>query len=198
MTSLWVILLCRNFWNTISIYTSSIKKCYCIIPENMYYEYQITTFFLMIILLFLTSFLISIVPLRKLFKKAGEKPRYTLIPIQNLYILFRIASSRILFLFLLAITLILFNIFTYYHPMIKTSCCSHSDILWLSNAIMIMWSLAIVIIILTLYRLARKFSWKPFPSILFILFFPIWIRFLWFGNYEYIWNKKSENNLKSK
>lgn len=53
------------------------------------------------------------------------------------------------------------------------------------------------IMLLAYYRLFRKFGWNKWYSVLWTIFFPIWVCVLWFGNFEYQWEnleKKEWNN----
>ncbi len=60
----------------------------------------------------------------------------------------------------------------------------------LADIIECLCSLSICGIILTAYyRLFRKFGWKKWYSVLWAIYFPIWIFVLWFGNFQYKWNE---------
>lgn len=148
----------------------------------------------------LVSFLIF--PLRNVFKKAWQKPRHSIIPLLNLYTLFDISKRKMfkkIFVWI-CFVILFFVIFgdkiQYYYFVRSNGCCT--DLIWIDILLRTSLSIFILLLSLQLYHLARDFGWKKFKSILFVLFFPIWVRILSFGNYEYVWNKKDDNNLESK
>lgn len=133
-----------------------------------------------------------------IFKKAWKIPWKSLIPIQNLYILSGVTTSKILQLFSSLMLLALFWIFvygTFIYPISSYSnCCKWDWIIWMNLWI---FALFLCIFIIQFYCLARRFGLKVFYSALLALFFPIWVRILSFGNYKYINNKEDNKNLES-
>lgn len=166
--------------------------------------------------LIIISLLISLLlfPLRNTFKKSGQRPRYSVIPFRNIYILIKINSStktKKMFIFFYALLCCLLTIWIgkhydinpiqeYLYQIFSHGCCEWRIIVnvmfrWLP---ILLFGCDFLILLLQLYKLARSFGWRKLNSVLFALFFPIWVRILSFGNYEYIGNKENENNLKSK
>ncbi len=142
---------------------------------------------------------ILIIPSRWIFKKAWKKPWKSLIPIWNLYGLFSITASKFWQLFSLSVVVLLFWIFIYgkfIYPLSSYShCCDWDRIIRMNLWI---FALFLCIFIIQFYCLARKFGLKVFYSACLALFFPIWIRILSFGNYEYIGNEENIKNVGSK
>ena len=150
----------------------------------------------LILILFLS---LLIMPSWWIFKKAWLKPRKSLVPIWNIYTLFGITSSKfwqLLYLFIIILFVWIFIYGEFIYPASSySSCCEWERIIWMNLWI---FALFLCIFIVQLYCLARKFGLKVFYSICLALFFPIWVRILSFGSYEYIGNKENENNLESK
>lgn len=77
-----------------------------------------------------------------------------------------------------------------------------SALLWWSGN-EIKWVLWIVILVLSIatliwwivvnYRVARRYGWGKFASVLHVLFFPITVLVLWLWNYKYQWQVKKES-----
>ena len=149
----------------------------------------------LILILFLS---LLITPSWWIFKKAWLKPRKSLVPIWNIYTLFGITSSRfwqLLYLFIIILFVWIFIYGKFVYPTSSySSCCDWERIISMNLWI---FALYLCIFIIHFYCLARKFGLKIFYSICLALFFPIWVRILSFGNYEYIGNKENEKNLES-
>ena len=167
-------------------------------PEILYFATKCIN--ICIVAILIVSLLI--LPLWKVFQKAWQKRRYSLIPWRNLYILFKISSHTIFRIIFLWICFLILFFFLFWDNIQWSAfersggCCTHltgiNVLLWISLFAFIL------ILLFQLYSLARKFGWKIFPSILFALFFPVWVRILAFGNYEYIWDNKSTKISESK
>ena len=189
---IWVLYLwvsyAEDWWNADYNPTALDYSCPCWLP--------IIAPIALFCLIWITVLAILIMPSRWIFKKAWVKPRKSLIPISNLYTLFGIATSKFLQLFSLLILIFLFWIFIYgtfiYPNTSYSNCCKGEWIIWMNLWIFVLY---LCLFLFQLYSLARKFGWKIFTSILFALFFPIWVRILTFGNYEYIWDNKSSEIL---
>ena len=153
-----------------------------------------------IIIMLMMSILLF--PLRKAFKKVWQKPRYSIIPLRNVYILFKINGHKILrkIFVWICILMLFFVIFwdsiQYYFYEWSNGCCTH--LTGINILLRVSFFASVLLLFFQLYCLARKFGLKKINSILFSLFFPVWVRILSFGNYEYIWNKENDNNLESK
>ncbi len=142
---------------------------------------------------------VLIMPSRWIFKKVWKKPWKSLIPIWNLYSLFGIATSKFWQSLSFLVIILLFWIFIYgkfiYPSSSYSHCCNWDRIIQMNLWI---FALFLCIFIIQFYCLARKFGLKLFYSICLALFFPIWVRILSFGNYEYIGNKENTKNLELK
>ena len=72
---------------------------------------------------------------------------------------------------------------------------------WSGNGIKwVLWIVILVLSIATLiwwivanYRVARRYGWGKFASILHVIFFPITVLVLWLWNYQYQWQVKKES-----
>lgn len=184
-------------WIAIGSDISNVCDC-AYSPEVLYFATKCIN--ICIITILIASLLIF--PLRKVFQKAWQKWRYSLIPWRNLYVLFKISSHVIFRIIFLWICFLILFFFLFWDNIQWSAfersggCCAHlpgiNALLWISLISFIL------ILLFQVYSLARKFGWKIFTSILFALFFPIWVRILAFGNYEYIWDNKSSKILESK
>ena len=86
--SVWVTLSQEDYWMNPSSYIDYIDtRCPC-------WWQPVNTLFLLIDIIVL-SLLISLLlfPLRRAFKKAGQKPRYSIIPYRNSYVLIKMNSN---------------------------------------------------------------------------------------------------------
>ena len=79
-------------------------------------------------------------------------------------------------------------------------CWTFAMMSWSSAARRVMGIIVVVLSIATLvwwimanYRVARRFWWGKFASILHILFFPITVIIIWLWNYQYQWVVKKES-----
>ena len=165
-------------------------------------------YFWLFMLVFILSLLIF--PLFKIFRKSGQKSFHSLIPFRNLYTLSKITSNkvwRILFVWIYVLLIFYFlSLFIFGKPIreyirqkYERGCCDAKEAL---NIVFYLIPLLLLIcfflaFICLSYHLPRKFGRKRFYSILFALFFPVWVRILSFGNYEYIGNKENTKNLES-
>jgi hypothetical protein len=154
-------------------------------------------FFLIILWLILLSLSLWTIFLGRKFKKVYKNTRLFYVPILNLYPLFKIILGKFWFYLIALVTWFLW----YFVYINRDWCCHHlnSDTtrIVIFYTILITRILSILLLIWILYRLARNFGWKRINSILFALFFPIWVRILSFGNYEYIKSKENNKNLES-
>lgn len=166
--------------------------CNCKRPEIV----QIYTSFPLLVCWLLLFLSICSILLSTKFNKTWIKSKLFYIPILNLYPLFKNIIWRIWFYILLL------NIFFICFVYVKIWNVCACDYVPLSEFYAILMSIILIISLLILfyllYKLARNFGWWTYSSIIFVIFFPICIRFLIFGNYEYIWNNKDDKILKSK
>ena len=116
--------------------------------------------------------LIKTIALWKAFTKAGEAGWKAIIPIYHTYIEYKIADMKNWFWYGLLIAVI-FWIIAAFVP--------DQQQLLTDIACAIVW----IIYIIVTFKFARKFGWGVFTSILFVLFYPICILILGFGNSKY-------------
>ena len=116
--------------------------------------------------------LIKTIALWKAFTKAGEAGWKAIIPIYHTYIEYKIAGMKNWFWYGLLIAFI-FWIIAAFVP--------DQQQLLTDIACAIVW----IIYIIVTFKFARKFGWGVFTSILFVLFYPICILILGFGNSKY-------------
>lgn len=116
--------------------------------------------------------LIKTIALWKAFTKAGEAGWKAIIPIYHTYIEYKIADMKNWFWYGLLIAVI-FWIIAAFIP--------DQQQLLTDIACAIVW----IIYIIVTFKFARKFGWGVFTSILFVLFYPICILILGFGNSKY-------------
>ena len=124
--------------------------------------------------------LIKTIALWKAFTKAGEAGWKAIIPIYHTYIEYKIAGMKNWFWYGLLIAFI-FWIIAAFIP--------DQQELLTSIACAIVW----IIYIIVTFKFARKFGWGVFTSILFVLFYPICILILGFGDSKY--QGKSEKTV---
>ena len=157
------------------------------------------------VIFLLIYFILSAIPLCSVFKKMWEKWWKV-----NIYYLFKRVWIKELFYWLIYVFLFIRFVLAF------LSSLSGPDLLWwcgsdwcywdntftrerLLSAIFgcLVWLYISLLIILSFYRLFRKFGWNKWCSVLWTIFFPIWVCVLWFGNFEYQWEnleKKEWNN----
>lgn len=116
--------------------------------------------------------ILGIIALWKAFSRAWEGGWKAIIPIYNTYIMYKLAGMKNWFWYLILI-IVAFAIASACLP-------DYEDILtYISETI------CGIISIVATFLFARKYTWGVFASILFVLFNPICILFLGFGNYPY-------------
>ena len=77
----------------------------------------------------------------------------------------------------------------------------YSSLVWISDFVIdviyvvILWLFS-CLMFMVYYRLFRKFGWNKCYSVLWTMFFPIWVCILWLGNFQCQWNEedKKEKN----
>ena len=116
--------------------------------------------------------ILGIVALWKAFSRAWEGGWKAIIPIYNTYIMYKLAGMKNWFWYIILIAVAF---------AIASACLpDYEEILtYISEAI------CGIISIVATFLFARKYTWGVFASILFVLFNPICILFLGFGNYPY-------------
>jgi hypothetical protein len=122
--------------------------------------------------------IILIIALWKAFTKAGEAGWKAIIPIYHTYIEYKIAGMKNWFWYGLLIAFIIWIIAAF---------IPDQQQLLTNIACAIVW----IIYIVVTFKFARKFGWGVFTSILFVLFYPICILILGFGNSKYEWKEES-------
>ena len=120
----------------------------------------------------LICWIIYIIALWFVFKKAGEKGWKAIIPIYNEYITYKIAGIKNWFWWSLLIVFVIWLIGGFF-PAYQQ--------IFTSVALCICGIIAIV----KNFKLARNFNWGVFTSILFVLFNWICVLILWFGKSQY-------------
>ena len=119
--------------------------------------------------------ILAIIAMWKIFTKAGEAGWKSIIPIYNVYIMYKIVGMK--------------NWFWY--TLIAAFCLGFiAGLLWEgSSAYGILMCISClfsgIVAIVAAYKLPRKFGWGVFASILYVLFTGICILILWFGSSKY-------------
>ena len=116
--------------------------------------------------------LIKTIALWKAFTKAGEAGWKAIIPIYHTYIEYKLAGMKNWFWYGLLIAVIFWVIAAF---------IPDQQQLLTDIACAIVW----IIYIIVTFKFARKFGWGVFTSILFVLFYPICILILGFGDSKY-------------
>lgn len=116
--------------------------------------------------------ILGIIALWKAFNRAWEGGWKAIIPIYNTYIMYKLAGMKSWFWYSILIVVIF---------AIVSACLPDYEeiITYISEAI------CGIISIVATFKFARKYTWGVFASILFVLFNPICMLFLGFGNYPY-------------
>jgi len=127
--------------------------------------------------------ILAIVAMWKIFTKAGEAGWKSIIPIYNVYIMYKIVGMKNWFWYTLIAAFV---------------CGLVAGFLWEESSaggiLSIVASLfSGIVAIVAAYKLPRKFGWGVFTSILYVLFTGICILILGFGNYKY--EGKSEETI---
>jgi len=194
-----------------------INPVICFFSQDVWFDIvdfvrRIAVFLVCVLLLMI----ISVFPLYNIFEKLGEKWSKSLIPIKNLYYLANLVNTRKLGVIWWGLSILwrfLVSFFMYTLPPCMIAYDfkwrahrGSSDVAcWLNNIWAILSCLPVIIVFLiydylvlvSFYRLFRKFDWSKWYSVLWTIFFPIWACVLWFGNFECQWKnleKKEWNN----
>ena len=127
--------------------------------------------------------ILLIIAMWKIFEKAGEAGWKSIIPIYNVYIMYKIVGMKNWFWYILIVAFV---------------CWFIAGLLWeestAAGIITIVASLfSGIVSIVAVYKLPRKFGWGVFTSILYVLFTGICTLILGFGNYKY--QGKSEKTV---
>ena len=131
------------------------------------------------LLVILVFAILGIIALWRAFTRAWEGWRKAIIPIYNTYIQFKLADMKNWFWYMILIAFI-FGVVAACLPDYKDLITN----IWY----VVSWIIGIV----ASFKFARKYGWWVFASILFVLFYPICILVLGFGNYPYEWKKSEE------
>ena len=123
--------------------------------------------------------ILAIIALWKAFTRAWEGGWKAIIPVYNTYIQFKLADMKNWFWYMILIAFI-FGVVAACLPDYKELITN----IWY----VVSWIIGIV----ASFKFARKYGWWVFASILFVLFYPICILVLGFGNYPYEWKKSEE------
>ena len=123
--------------------------------------------------------ILRIIALRKAFEKAWEGWWKALVPVYSSYIKYKLAEIKNWFRCTLLVALIIWII---------AVCIPNQENLINNIGCAITW----IIYIVMLFKFARKYGWGVCTSILFVLFYPICILILGFGNSQYEWKKSEE------
>ena len=119
--------------------------------------------------------ILVIVAMWKIFEKAGEAGWKSIIPIYNVYIMYKIVGMKNWFWYSILIPFCLGFI---------------AGLLWEESAVagylmIASYLFSGIISIVAAFKLPRKFGWGVFASILYVLFTGICVLVLGFGNYKY-------------
>ncbi len=164
--------------------------------------------FLKFLCFLLLLLVVSALFLYRVFEKLWEKWWKAFIPIKNLYCLINLTDTRKIGMFwrILGIWWFFLISLLYYcfYPFVGFYLSYYEK--WFLDIFFQQISFFPVVIVLlvydyfvliSFYRLFRKFGWNKWYSVLWTIFFPIWVCVLWFGNFEYQWEnleKKEWNN----
>lgn len=160
-------------------------------------------YFVWLVIIF---YIISSIFLCLIFKKMWYKQWKGIIPLYNIYLLYKTIWIKKLFRLLLTIipiTIIFSFLFLFlgywldYPHNCGHECHLHSPIYYIFNLvseilISFSWLIIIIWVIFPYYHLFRKFGWGKLYSVLWTIFLPIWIWVLWFGKFKYQWEKLDE------
>ena len=124
--------------------------------------------------------ILRIIALWKAFERAGEPGWKALIPVYCTYIQYKLSWIKMWFWYALIIAIIAWII---------AACIPNQQELITNIGYLITW----IIYIVMLFKFARKYGWGVFASVLFVIFYPICVLILGFGNYPYEW--KSEQTV---
>ena len=127
--------------------------------------------------------ILVIIALWKIFEKAWESGWKAIIPIYNVYIMYKIAGMKNWFWYIIIVAIIAWILAACFGEGSRSA-----DIITMV-ASLFNWIVAII----AAYKLPRKFGWGVFTSILYVIFTSICILILGFGNYKYQW--KSEETV---
>lgn len=121
--------------------------------------------------------ILRIIALWKAFERAWEWWWKAIIPIYCSYIKYKLAGMKNWFWYVLLFALVMWII---------AACLPDQQVLITNIATVVTW---IVFIVMT-FKFAKKYGWGTFASILFVLFYPICILVLGFGDYMYQWESE--------
>ena len=124
--------------------------------------------------------ILGIIALWKAFNRAWEGGWKAIIPIYCSYIKYKLAGMKNWFWYGLLIAVIFWIIAAFIPDQQKLLTDIATAIVW-------------IIYVVVKFKFARKYGWGVFTSILFVLFYPICILILGFGNYKY--EGKSEQTV---
>ena len=116
--------------------------------------------------------LIKSIALWKAFTKAWEAGWKAIIPVYHYYIEYKIAGMKNWFWYVICIAVIMWII---------AACMPDQQELLTNIASAIAW----IIYMVVTFKFARKYGWGVFTSILFVIFYPICILILGFGNSKF-------------
>ena len=119
------------------------------------------------------------ISLWRIFGRAWEKKWKSLIPLFNLYIVFKIAGIKNWFRYMILV-IIAAAIIGAIFPVVNDALDDFSTG-FTSTVTLIVW-----------FLLTKKFGRNNNASILYTIFSMIWILVLWLGNYKYQWADKKE------
>ena len=125
--------------------------------------------------------ILGIVAMWRIFTKAGEAGWKSIIPIYNLYIMYKIVGMKSWFWYFLLVPFCLWFIAWIFWEQ------SNAGVILQVIAFAFSW----IVNIVAMYKLPRKFGRNVFTSVLFVLFPAICILILGFGNYKYQWKEET-------
>ena len=130
-------------------------------------------------IIFLVWLILCHIALWRIFWRAWEWKWKSLIPIYNLYIVFKISGIKKWFWYILLIILIA-AILSAIFPAFQENLSNYSGEI-ISTIILLVW-----------FLLAKKFGRGDSASILYVIFSGIAVLILWFWDYKYEWKSEKE------
>lgn len=135
-------------------------------------------------IIWLARIVLVIIAMWKIFEKAWEAWWKALIPIYNVYILYKIVWMKNWFWWALLVPFWLWLIAGF----LPDSAANIEEILWIVGMVF-----STIVAIVATFKLPRRFGWGVFTSILYVLFTSICILILGFWSYKYKWKSEVES-----
>ena len=154
--------------------------------EGLLYSIEWYVFWLLLLLTIFVMFSY------KMFLKLWEKWWKSLIPFKNLYCLASLLNVKkisVIWWIVAICRRFLFSILAWWQRIVMLGVIADIPMI-------VIFFIYDCFVIYTFYCLFRKFGWNKLCSVLWTIFFPIWVCVLWFGNFEYQWEKLEKKGVK--